>query len=50
MQGPILDQPDSLHSGSSDTLVPSTENEHPRTINQNEMKLTERDGGAHMKF
>lgn len=31
-------------------LVPSTENEQPRITIQNEMKLTARDGGAHMKF
>lgn len=40
----------SLHHGNSDTLVLSTEDEHPRSIIQNEMKLTERAGGAHMKF
>lgn len=39
----------SLHSGSSDTTG-TTQSEHPRSIIPNEMKLTERDGGAHMKF
>lgn len=57
-QEPISSQPalavacpkGSLYSGNRHTLVLSTENEYPRITIHNEMKLKERDGGAHMKF